>query len=124
MPDTLLKKRLRAYDDDGTLYTDTCKRMYSGLSNAAVEPMPPPPELSQAAIQLLKQATSPVIDALRPEVAPPTADMKYVQQHKQSMKEMDWKMCFEAGKQEGFFSSYSSSASLKTAFYKKKANKA
>ncbi|PHZ13295.1 uncharacterized protein RHIMIDRAFT_306276 [Rhizopus microsporus ATCC 52813] len=46
MPDTLLKKRLRAYADDGVLYTDTCKCMYSGLSNTAVKPMPPPPELS------------------------------------------------------------------------------
>jgi hypothetical protein len=61
---------------------------------------------------------------LRSEVSVPTADMEYVQQYRQSMKEMDWKMCFEAGKLEGFFSSYSSSASLKTAFYKKKANKA
>lgn len=49
MADTLLKKRLRAYADDGAVYTDTCKRMYSGLPNAAVESMPLPPELPQAA---------------------------------------------------------------------------
>ncbi|KAI9264622.1 hypothetical protein EDC94DRAFT_583711 [Helicostylum pulchrum] len=55
MPDTLLKKRLRAYTSDGLLYTETCKRMYIGESDSLVEPMPPPPELSELAKSLVNQ---------------------------------------------------------------------
>jgi hypothetical protein len=122
MPDTLLKKRLRAYADDGALYTHTCKRMYSGRCDALVEPMPPPPELPESATQLLNQIASPTTDILRAEVGMPTTDMEYVQQYRQNTEVMDWKLCFETGKKEGFFGSYSNSASLKTAFYKKKYN--
>lgn len=118
MPDTLLKKRLRAYTSDGLLYTETCKRMYIGESDSLVEPMPPPPELSELAKSLVNQSSS-NIDILRAEADLPKTDMEYVQQFKESEEKMDWKKCFEGGKKEGFFSSYSNYSSLKTAYYKK-----
>ncbi|KAI9476053.1 MAG: hypothetical protein EXX96DRAFT_609915 [Benjaminiella poitrasii] len=118
MPDTLLKKRLRAYASDGLLYTETCKRMCIRESDSLVESMPLPPELSELAKSLINESSS-SIDILRAEADLPKTDMEYVQQFKESEEKMDWKKCFEGGKKEGFFSSYSSFASLKTAYYKK-----
>ncbi|RCH88251.1 hypothetical protein CU098_009168 [Rhizopus stolonifer] len=118
MPDTLLKKRLRAYADDGALYTQTCKYKYTTKRNKEfVESMPPPPELSDLAKSMMNESSS-SIDILREEISIPKTDMEYVKQFKQNESRMDWKTCYEAGKSEGFFSSYSSSSSLKTAFYK------
>ncbi|KAI9364662.1 hypothetical protein BD770DRAFT_378707 [Pilaira anomala] len=105
MPDNLIKKRLRAYTGDGMLYTETCKRMYIRESDSLVEPMPPPPELSELAKSLVNQ-TSSNIDILRAEADLPKTDMEYVQQFKEIEEKMDWKKCFEEGKEAGFFNSY------------------
>lgn len=117
MPDTLLKKRLRAYADDGALYTQTCKYKYTKRNKESVKSMPPPPELSDLAKSMTNESSS-SIDILREEVSIPKTDVEYVKQFKQNKSRMDWKTCYEAGKSESFFSSYSSSSSLKTAFYK------
>ncbi|KAI8078309.1 hypothetical protein BDF21DRAFT_341187 [Thamnidium elegans] len=117
MPDTLLKKRLRAYADDGALYTQTCKYKYTKRNKGFVDSMPPPPELSDLAKSMMNESSS-SIDILREEISVPKTDVEYIKQFKQNKSRMDWKTCYEAGKSEGFFSSYSSSSSLKTAFYK------
>ncbi|CAO0800383.1 unnamed protein product [Mucor circinelloides] len=87
MPDTLLKKRLRAYTGDGLLYTATCKRIYIRESDSLVEPMPPPPELSEVAKSLVNESSS-SIDILRAEADLPKTDMEYVQQFKESEEKM------------------------------------
>lgn len=122
MPDTLSKKRLRAYADDGALYTQTCKYKYTKRNEEFVESMPPPPELSDLAKSIMNESSS-SIDILREEISVPKTDIEYVKQFKQNESRMDWKTCYEAGKSEGFFNSYSSSSSLKTAFYKKSSKK-
>ncbi|KAI9476051.1 MAG: hypothetical protein EXX96DRAFT_620525 [Benjaminiella poitrasii] len=99
MPDTLLKKRLRAYASDGLLYTETCKRMCIRESDSLVESMPLPPELSELAKSLINESSS-SIDILRAEADLPKTDMEYVQQFKESEEKMDWKKCFEGGKKE------------------------
>ncbi|KAI9258412.1 hypothetical protein EDC94DRAFT_586121 [Helicostylum pulchrum] len=43
MPETILKKRFRAYADGGVSYTRTRKPKYFKRSDDSVEPMPPPP---------------------------------------------------------------------------------
>lgn len=55
LPNNLSKKCLHAYTNDGLLYTETCKRMYVRESDLLVEPMPPPPELSELAKSLVNQ---------------------------------------------------------------------
>lgn len=122
MPDTLLKKRLRTYADDGALYTQTCKYKYTKRDKEFVELMPPPPELSDSAKSMMNESSS-SIDILREEIGVPKTDMEYVKQFKQNESKMDWKTCYDAGKSEGFFNPYSSSSSLKTAFYKKLSKK-
>lgn len=49
MPETILKKRFRAYADGGVSYTRTCKPKYFKRSDDSVEPMLPPPGLSTEA---------------------------------------------------------------------------
>ncbi|KAI9258622.1 hypothetical protein EDC94DRAFT_521559 [Helicostylum pulchrum] len=122
MPDTLFKKRLRAYADDGALYTQTCKYKYTKRNKEFIESMPPPPELSDLAKSMMNESSS-FIDIFREEISVPKTDVEYIKQFKQNESRMDWKTCYEAGKSEGFFSSYSSSPSLKTAFYKKLSKK-
>ncbi|KAI8389468.1 hypothetical protein BD560DRAFT_481002 [Blakeslea trispora] len=107
MPNTLLKKRLRAYTSDGLLYTETCKRMYIRESD------------SHLAKNLVNESGS-NIDILSAEADLPKTDMEYIEQFKESEERMNWKKCFEEGKTEGFFSLYSNFSSLKTAYYKKK----
>ncbi|KAI8878536.1 hypothetical protein K501DRAFT_297583 [Backusella circina FSU 941] len=79
-------------ENDGLLYTETCK-------HSLVEPMPPPPELSELAKSLMNQSSS-NIDILRAEADLPKTDMEYVQQFKESEEKLDWKKCFEGGKKE------------------------
>ncbi|RCI06964.1 hypothetical protein CU098_009266 [Rhizopus stolonifer] len=68
----VIKKRIRAYADDGALYKNTCKCLYSGRRDSIVEPMPQPLELSESATQLLNQTNVPTTDILRDEVSLPT----------------------------------------------------
>jgi hypothetical protein len=118
MPDTLFKKRLRAYADVGALYTQTCKYKYAKINEEFVESMPPPPKLSDLAKSMMNESSS-FTNIFREEISLPKTDMEYIKQFKQDESRMDWKTCYEVGKSEGFFSSYFSSLSLKTAFYKK-----
>ncbi|KAG1167559.1 hypothetical protein G6F46_000904 [Rhizopus delemar] len=83
MPDTLLKKRLRAYADDGALYTQTCKYKYTKRNKESVKSMPPPPELSDLAKSMTNESSS-SIDILREEVSIPKTDVEYVKQFKQN----------------------------------------
>lgn len=64
--------------------------------------MPPPPELSELAKSLANESSS-SIDILRAEADLHKTDMEYVQQFKESEEKMDWKKCFEGGKEGGFF---------------------
>jgi hypothetical protein len=41
-------------------------------------------------------------------------------QYKQWVEIMNWKECFETGKRDGYFGTYTMPANLKRAFYKKK----
>ncbi|KAG0751437.1 hypothetical protein G6F57_011068 [Rhizopus arrhizus] len=117
MPDNFSKKRLRAYADDGALYTQTCKYKYSKTSEILVELMPPPSELPKSAKDSISQTNS-ATDVLRDEISLPKTDMDYIKQFRQTKQNTSWKTCFEAGKEEGFFSSYANSQSLKTAYFK------
>lgn len=101
-PDTLLRKRLRAYTDDGLLYIETCNRMYLGDSDSLVEPIPPPTQLSELAKSLVSQSSS-TVDILGAESGLPKTDMGYTQQFKENEERMDWKKCYEEGKIEDFF---------------------
>ncbi|KAI7884496.1 uncharacterized protein EV154DRAFT_402450, partial [Mucor mucedo] len=81
---------------------ETCKRMYIRESDSLVEPMPPPPVLSELARSSLVNESSSSVDILRAEADLPKTDMEYVQQFKEGEERMDWKKCFEEGKGEGF----------------------
>ncbi|KAI8091116.1 uncharacterized protein B0P05DRAFT_584234 [Gilbertella persicaria] len=123
MSGPLLKKRLRAYADDGSLYTQICKYKCTKRNKEFVKSMPPPLELSDLAKSMMNESSF-SIGILREEISVPKTDVEYVKQFKQNESRMDWKTCYEAGKSEGFSlvlipaASYSSSSSLKTAFYK------
>lgn len=58
-------------------------------------------------------------DDILPELDIPKNDMDYSLQFKKSSKSMNWKECYEAGKRGGYFSVYTSSASLKRAYFEK-----
>lgn len=55
-------------------------------------------------------------DGLFSENNIPKNDMDYAFQYKNSVEVMDWKEC----KRDGYFKNYSTPASLKRAFYKKR----
>lgn len=125
IPDTFSKKRLHAYTDDGVLYTQICNHKYSRTSEVLVESMPSPPELPESAKDSWSQVSFNT-DMLRDEISLPKTDMNYVKQFIQAKDNTSWKMRFEAGREEGFFSSYANSQSVKTAYFKhlnKQANK-
>ncbi|KAI8989984.1 hypothetical protein BDB01DRAFT_718126 [Pilobolus umbonatus] len=86
MPDIFLKKQLRSYPSDGLLYTENCKRMYVRESDSLVEPMPPPPELSELAKGLVNESSS-SIDILRAEAELSKTDMEYVRRKNVSREE-------------------------------------
>lgn len=106
MPNSLLKKRAISYADDGILYTETCKRKYFKKSSPCVSPMPAPLELPEAILQQINATENNI----------PKNDMDYAFQYKNSVEVMDWKEC----KRDGYFKNYSTPASLKRAFYKKR----
>ncbi|KAI8977650.1 hypothetical protein BDF20DRAFT_958989 [Mycotypha africana] len=123
MPDSLLRKRALAYADDGILYTDTCQRKYFKKDASCVSPMPAPLELPEATIQQIDETeiNHNNTDDILPETGIPKSDMDYALQFKQTVEIMNWKECYENGKKDGYFSTYTTPASLKRAFYKKKA---
>ncbi|KAG2230946.1 hypothetical protein INT48_001462 [Thamnidium elegans] len=105
MPETILKKRLRAYADGGGIYTQTHKQMYRRSSDVSVEPMPPPPELSELAENCTMDQINTSIGILHSEITA-TTDMEYVhlfQQTAEGTQKTDWNLCFESGILEGFF---------------------
>lgn len=101
MPENRSTKRLHACTGDGLLYTETCKRTYTRQSDTLIKPVPPSPELSPLAQNLMNQS-GPSIDILRAETDVPKTDIEYIQQFKDSENKMDCKECFE-GKRRGFF---------------------
>jgi hypothetical protein len=60
----------------------------------------------EPALQLINESTSfnnsSIDDILRAEFDIPKSDMEYVCQYKQSVNTMEWKKCYETGKNEGF----------------------
>ncbi|MBM6388054.1 MAG: hypothetical protein JSY10_29590 [Paenibacillus sp.] len=97
MPETILKKRLRAYADGGGIYTQTHKQMYRRSSDVSVEPMPPPPELSELAENCTMDQINTSIGILHSEITA-TTDMEYVhlfQQTAEGTQKTDWNLCFE-----------------------------
>ncbi|KAI7865307.1 uncharacterized protein EV154DRAFT_546544 [Mucor mucedo] len=121
MPEGLLQKRALSYAEDGCLYTDTCKRKYSKKDLSCTSPMPAPLDLPEAGLNLIHEfEANNNNDAILPELDIPKSDMDYVIQFKRSSKPMNWKECYEVGKRDGFFTVYTSPASLKRAHYKKK----
>lgn len=127
MPDGLLKKRALSYAEDGCLYTDTCKRKYIKKDLSCTSPMPAPLDLPEAGLNLIREFEANSNnnnnnnnDDILPELDIPKSDMDYVLQFKRSSKPMNWKECYEVGKRNGYFSVYTSSASLKRAYFKKK----
>lgn len=90
---TLFKKRLRAYADDGALYTQTCKYKYAKRNEEFVESMPSPLELSDLAQSMMNESSS-FTDIFREEISLPKTDMEYVKQFNQDESRMDWKTCY------------------------------
>lgn len=84
--------------------------------------MPEPLELPEATLQ---QANKTGInydntDDILAENSLPKTDMDYAFQIKQSVNSMNWKGYNNNGKKDGYFSIYTSPASLNRVFYKKK----
>ncbi|KAI8968187.1 hypothetical protein BDF20DRAFT_894881 [Mycotypha africana] len=84
--------------------------------------MPAPLELPEATIQQVDETeiNHNNTDGILPETGIPKSDMDYALQFNQSVEIMNWKECYENGKKDGYFSTYTAPASLKRAFYKKK----
>ncbi|KAI9007861.1 hypothetical protein CLU79DRAFT_777650 [Phycomyces nitens] len=78
-------ERLRAYADGGTLYTQSCKHVYTRKSDVLIKPMPSLPNQSDSSENLVDQ-TSSSIDRLRAEIPVPKTDTEYIHQFKQSKK--------------------------------------
>ncbi|KAI8346383.1 hypothetical protein EDC96DRAFT_547458 [Choanephora cucurbitarum] len=65
--------------NNGLFYTEACKRMSIRESDSLVEPMPPPPELSELAKSLVNESNS-SINILHVEADLPKTDMEHIQQ--------------------------------------------
>lgn len=122
MPNSLLKKRAISYTEDGILYTETCKRKYFKKSSPCVSPKPAPLELPEGTLQQINvtENNHESTNDLFPGNSIPKNDMDYALQFKNSVEIMEWKEYFENGKIDGYFKNYTTPASLKRAFYKKR----
>ncbi|KAG2199516.1 hypothetical protein INT47_009970 [Mucor saturninus] len=119
MPEGLLQKRALSYAEDGFLYTDTYKRKYIKKDSSCASPMPAPLDLPEAGLNLIREveANNNNNNDILSEPDIPKSDMDYVLQFKKSSKPMNWKECYEVGKRDGYFNVYTSSASLKRAYF-------
>ncbi|KAG2202474.1 hypothetical protein INT47_013090 [Mucor saturninus] len=58
MPESQTVKRVRAYADDGVLYTEACKTKYARRAVDSKDSMPPAPELSNSARTMMPERSS------------------------------------------------------------------
>ncbi|KAI9024334.1 hypothetical protein CLU79DRAFT_746650 [Phycomyces nitens] len=69
-------KRLRSYANDGALYTQSCKHVYTRKSDVLIKPMPPLPNQSDSSENLVDQTNS-SIDILCVEIPVPNRHRIY-----------------------------------------------
>ncbi|CAO0794295.1 unnamed protein product [Mucor circinelloides] len=108
-------KQARIYANDGLIYNEACIRKYTKqLSNSPMqEPLALPPTV-QASSSSKPTHKSPlrIIDP-NPRKTDMEWVIEFVGEYKTTKKRMNWKMCFDEGRNAGYLGTYSNPQSLK-----------
>lgn len=109
-------KRIKGLAKDGITYTEACLHKYRAEPSSSSS-MPPPVDLPKGVVFTKEPANNDILPSI------PTRkkdDMEYARRFKEEYlkgnRRMNWKLCFEKGREKGFFKSYKDHITLKNTF--------